>query len=140
METLPFNSQTANQKDTLEGDGLRRRRTGSRDTTVIAGARGAVTSPPPSASLDPESLLAYNRIRKYLGGCGGRSVEHYFDLFGETRIGTAPFGSDVWAGIRELAAHDEKLRHYRDENIHFGWFQAPYPFTKKMRSCRSFMT
>ena len=86
---------------------------------------------PPSTSLDPGSLLAYNRIKKYLGGCGGRSMEHYFDLFGETRIGTAPFGSDVWAGIRELAAHDDKLRHYRDENIHFGWFQAPYPFKKK---------
>ena len=86
---------------------------------------------PPSTSLDPESLFAYNRIRKYLGGCGGRDVEHYFDLFGETRIGTAPFGSDVWAGIRKLAAHDDKLRHYRDEDIHFGWFQAPYPFKKK---------
>ena len=58
-------------------------------------------------------------------------MEHYFDLFGETRIGTAPFGSDVWAGIRELAAHDDKLRHYREEEIHFGWFQAPYPFKKK---------
>ena len=90
-----------------------------------------VRAPPPSTSLDPESLLAYNRIRKYLGGCGGRGVEHYFDLFGETRIGTAPFGSDVWAGIRELAAHDDKLRHYREEEIHFGWFQAPYPFKKK---------
>ena len=99
-----------------------------------------VRASPPSTSLDPGSLLAYKRIRKYLGGCGGRGVEHYFDLFGETRIGTAPFGSDVWAGIRELAAHDEKLRHYRDEDIHFGWFQAPYQFKKKMRRCRSFMT
>ena len=86
---------------------------------------------PPSRALDPESVFAYNRIRKYLGGCGGRDVEHYFDLFGETRIGTAPFGSDVWAGIRKLAAHDDKLRHYREEEIHFGWFQAPYPFNKK---------
>ena len=36
----------------------------------------------------------------------------------------------MWAGIRKLGARDDKVRHYRDEDIHFGWFQAPYPFKK----------
>ena len=51
-------------------------------------------------------------------------------LFGETRIGTAPFGSKVWNGIRELAVRDAALRHYPLENIQLGWFQAPQPFSK----------
>ena len=91
--------------------------------------RNCLSAPPP-AMHKHDSLIAYNRIAKHLGGCGGRGAEHYFSLFGETHSDTAPFGSRVWDGIRELAAFDAKLRHYLPEDIRLGWFHAPQPFSK----------
>ena len=78
---------------------------------------------------DHDTLIAYERIRRHLGGYGGRGAEHYFSLFGETHSDTAPFGSRVWDGIRVLAASDAKLRHYPPEDIRMGWFHAPQPFS-----------
>ena len=45
-------------------------------------------------------------------------------------MGTAPFGSKVWNGIRKLAARDAVLGDYPLEKIWLGWFQAPQPFSK----------
>ena len=36
----------------------------------------------PLATLNQESLIAYERIRRHLGGFGGRGAEHYCSLFG----------------------------------------------------------
>ena len=102
-------------------------------TTLSRGASQPATvvwDLPTGSARDPDALIAYERIRRHLGGNGGNSAEHYFSLFGETRFGTAPFGSKVWSGIRELAARDAALRHYQLENIQLGWFQAPQPFSK----------
>ena len=102
-------------------------------TTLSRGASQPATivwDLPTGSARDPDALIAYERIRRHLGGNGGNSAEHYFSLFGETRFGTAPFGSKVWSGIRELAARDAALRHYQLENIQMGWFQAPQPFSK----------
>ena len=85
-------------------------------------------SPPP---LAVDTLIAYNKIRKYLGGFGGRGAEHFFSLFGEPHSGTAPFGSRVWHGIRELASRDVQLRHYPLDDMRLGWFQAPQPFSRR---------
>ena len=108
---------------------------GSRPSTTTL-SRGAsqpatvVRDLPSGPARDPDALIAYERIRCHLGGYGGNSAEHYFSLFGETRFGTAPFGSKVWNGIRELAARNAALGHYQLENIQLGWFQAPQPFSK----------
>ena len=91
---------------------------------------GSHPNAPPHAMHEPDTLIAHERIRCHLGGYGGRSAEHYFSLFGETRLGTAPFGSKVWNGIRELAARDAALAYYLLQNIWLGWFQAPQPFSK----------
>ena len=88
-------------------------------------------SAPPLVLHNRDSLIAYKRITKYLGGCGGRGAQHYFSLFGEIHSDTAPFGSRVWDGMRELANFDDKLRQYPPEDIRLGWFQAPQPFSKK---------
>jgi len=85
-------------------------------------------SPPP---LAVDTLIAYNKIRKYLGGFGGRGAEHFFSLFGEPHSGTAPFGSRVWHGIRELAFRDVQLRRYPLDDMRLGWFQAPQPFSRR---------
>ena len=83
------------------------------------------------ATLNQESLIAYERIRRHLGGFGGRGAEHYCSLFGEPHSGTAPFGSRVWRGIRELASRDVQLRNYPLDEMRFGWFQAPQPFSRR---------
>ena len=54
----------------------------------------------------------------------------FFAFFDETHFATAPFGSRVWNGIRELAARDAELGYYPLEDIRLGWFQAPQPFSK----------
>ena len=90
---------------------------------------GSRPSAPPPAVHDPDTLIAYESIRRHLGGYGGGGAGHYFSLFGETRLGTAPFGSRVWNGIKVLAASDAKLRQYPLEDIRMGWFHAPQPFS-----------
>ncbi|MDA8584074.1 hypothetical protein N9L68_07555 [bacterium] len=79
--------------------------------------------------MNPESLIAYERIRRHIGGFDGRGAEHYFSLFCEPHLGTAPFGSRVWDGIKGLAGSGAELRHYPLEDIRLGWPQAPQPFS-----------
>ena len=101
-------------------------------TTLSRGASQLTTAVwdlPTGPARDPDALIAYERIRRHLGGYGGNSAEHYFSLFGETRSGTAPFGSRVWDGLKMLAAFDAKLKDYPPEHIRMGWFHAPRPFS-----------
>ncbi|MDA8609553.1 hypothetical protein N9L19_01405 [bacterium] len=88
-------------------------------------------SAPPRAMHNHVTLIANEKIRKHLGVFGGRSAEHYFSLFGEPDSGTAPFGSRVWDGIKQVAGSDAELFHYPLEGIRQGWSQAPQPLSKR---------
>ena len=52
-------------------------------------------------------------------------------LVGEPHVGTAPFSSKVWNGIRELAVRDSNFKQYALKGIRFGWPQAPQPFSRR---------
>ena len=99
--------------------------------------------------LQPYDLLAYDRVRRMLGGGFPMCAADYHHAFGPI-TSDAPFGTHVWTGLfdklrREyclLAKHgwyfQQALQNAGHQHVRAGWFLKPEPFTmQRARLSRS---
>ena len=92
--------------------------------------------------LQPYDLLAYDRVRRTLGGGFPMCAAEYHHAFGPI-TSDAPFGTHVWTGLfdklrREyclLARHgwyfQQALQNAGHQRVRAGWFLKPEPFTMR---------